>query len=157
LLYSWSVAFWGNTVAKGLSLVVFGLGLVFVTFWPRLVYGLSLPRRIMLVLGLTLLVASTIHVWYVSWLLVLLPLVWCEDDWKTWDWVWLLFAITAELPYLTYAYNGNTPLFQWIRPLEFWPLNALVLWNIWQVWRKDKATLVKVREALTKTETERLS
>jgi hypothetical protein len=149
LLYGWAADFWGNSVAKALSLLIFGAGVLLLSFWPRLVYGQSLPRRITLVLGLTLLVASTIHVWYLSWLLVLLPLVWREDAWKGWDWAWLLFALTAELPYLTYFYNGNTPLFQWIRPLEFWPLNGLILWNIWQIWRDNRAKRLETVEIPT--------
>ncbi|MBN9389137.1 MAG: DUF2029 domain-containing protein [Chloroflexi bacterium] len=139
LLYGWAADFWGNSVAKGVSLLIFGTGLLLLSFWPRLVYRLSLPRRVTLVLGLTLLVASTIHVWYLSWLLVLLPLVWGESEWKLWDGAWLIFAITAELPYLTYFYNGDTPLFQWIRPLEFWPLNGLIIYNLWEIWRNHRA------------------
>ena len=105
LVYGWVADFFGNFAAKAVSLLIFGMGLALLTLWPRLVYRLSLARRIGLGLGLTLLVASTIHTWYLSWILVLLPLVWGEDEFKWWDWAWVIFAAMAELPYLTYIYN----------------------------------------------------
>ncbi len=126
---NWVMDTFGSLPAKLLSLAVLGTVVGLLSFQPWLVRHLSLARRLTLVLGTTLLVATTVHTWYVSWILVLLPLVIGEDAGWGWDFAWLLFAALAQLPYLTYKFYGQTPLYQWIRPLEYWPVLLLAAGN----------------------------
>lgn len=125
------------TVAKVASLVVLGLILLVLSFEPRVVARLSLPRRLMLALGVTLLVASTVHVWYLTWLLVLLPLVYHTEAspfFKWWDWAWLSFSLLIQLSYLTYG--GTLTHYEWIRPVEYLPLHLLLGYGLYRWWQE---------------------
>jgi hypothetical protein len=83
----------------------------------------------MLIFGVTLLVASTVHPWYITWVLVWLPLVWGDRVGLVWwDISWIVFSLASQLIYLTYA--GNTTLYSWIKPLEYVPLYAAALWTV---------------------------
>lgn len=128
LFFGFSYDFFGATVAKLLSVVILGSVVLVLTFHPRLSQTLSLPRRLMLIFGTTLLVASTVHAWYLTWLLVFLPLVYGEKGFRKWDNIWLLFAMLVQLPYLTYA--GNLSLYNWIKYVEYLPLYGAILWGI---------------------------
>jgi hypothetical protein len=132
LVFQLVADFLGLGVAKVGSLIVLGLGGCLLAFHPRLAVELSLPRRLMLLFGLTLLVASTVHPWYVSWLLVLLPLVY-RQGFKYWDLGWLLFAALVQLPYLTYAGDGSS--YRWSKPLEYLPLYFLIALDLFKWWR----------------------
>ncbi len=130
--------YFGLQAAKALSLFIIALAVSLLSLHGRLALNLSLPRRLILVLGIILLVASTVHPWYVTWVLVLLPLVYQEDEFSLVDKAWLLFAGLVQLVYLTY--NGDEKPFSWIKPLEYWPVYLLVSYNIIRVWlRKGPA------------------
>jgi hypothetical protein len=133
LIYQVVNQFVGALPAKIMSVAVLGTAVALLSFHPRLALELSLPRRLMLVFGVTLLVASTVHTWYLSWILLFVPLVYGSKNFKGWDNGWMLAAALLELPYLTY--NGNMALYGWIRPLEYWPLHLLVGWNVFSWWR----------------------
>ncbi len=135
MFFQWTADFLSPTVAKVGSLIILGGVLGWLSLSPRAALGLSLPRRLMLGLGATLLVASTVHTWYLTWIMVLVPVVWASDVFAEWDWGWVSFAALVELPYLTYIYFGNTPLYNWIRPVEFWPVHVFIGWNLWRLWR----------------------
>lgn len=133
LIYQVVNQFVGALPAKIMSVGVLGTAVALLSFHPRLALELSLPRRLMLVFGTTLLVASTVHTWYLSWVLVFMPLVYESKKFKGWDYGWMLAVALLELPYLTY--NGNMALYGWIRPLEYWPLHLLVGWNVLSWWK----------------------
>ncbi len=128
LFFGFSYDFLGPNLAKLLSLVVLGSVVLLLTFHPRLSTVLSLPRRLMLTFGTTLLVASTVHAWYLTWLLVFVPLVYGEKGFRKWDNGWLIFMVLVQLPYLTYA--GNLSHYNWIKYVEYLPLYGLVLWGV---------------------------
>lgn len=136
LIFQLVADYLGLGVAKIGSLLILGVGGWLLTFHPRFAVELSLPRRLMLLFGLILLVASTVHVWYLSWLLVLLPLAYWQG-FKHWDRAWLLFAALVQLTYLTY--NGNYTLYNWIKPLEYWPLYSIIGWAAFKEWRSRSA------------------
>ncbi len=133
LLYQVVNQFVGALPAKLLSVSILGTAVGLLSFHPRLALELSLPRRLMLTFGITLLVASTVHTWYVCWVIVFMPLVYGSKKFRGWDHGWLLAAALLELPYLTY--NGNMALYGWIRPLEYWPLHLLIGWNVFSWWK----------------------
>jgi len=115
--------------AKGLSIAVVGGTILLLSFHPTLAISLSLPRRLMLLFGVVLLVASTVHPWYLSWVLVLLPLVYLKEPaFKAWDNGWLLFAALVQLVYLAYAGDGSPYI--WVKPLEYWPLYLFIGWSL---------------------------
>ncbi len=91
--------------AAGLGLLLVGLGVLALHPVPR---AWPLHRRALWAFGLFLLLSSTVHAWYLIWLLPLLaleleasatPLVFRPLP----AYAWLLFSGLAVLPYLTYA------------------------------------------------------
>jgi hypothetical protein len=135
--YQLAYQFGGIYTAKIGSLLILAATIGLLSFDPWLASKLSLPRRLMLAFGVTLLVASTVHSWYVSWLLVWLPLVWGKG-FKWWDKAWLLFAVLVQLYYLNYNAKADFPLRYWINPLEYWPLHLLAGWNIYLWWKRER-------------------
>lgn len=132
----------GLTVAKIASLLVLALGLAGLTFYAPLANNISLARRVMLAFGLTLLVASTVHVWYVSWLLIFLPLVYQTESapfFKFFDLGWLWFTFLVQFSYLTYG--GNLAHYQWIRWVEYLPLHALIFYGLFLTFLAKKRQL----------------
>lgn len=128
----------GTLPSKVFSLLVLAVTVFVLAFHPSLSQKLSLPRRVMLTFGVTLLVASTVHAWYITWIIVLLPLVYQKRSvFAVWDKAWLLFAALVELPYLTYAGDGSP--YVWVKPLEFWPLYLATAWSVVMVWRQRRA------------------
>ncbi len=135
LVYQIAYQLGGIYIAKILSLVLLVGGVGVLAFHPRLVVELSLPRRLMLTTGLTLLVTSAVHSWYVTWILIFVPLVYGEG-FKNWDRAWLLFGALVQLPYLDYQHDPQFWFREWIRPLQYWPLHLLIILNVYQWWRK---------------------
>lgn len=152
-IYQLAFQLGGIFTAKIVSLVILAGTVSLLSLHPRLASEITLPRRIMLVFGVTLLVASTVHSSYVSWLLVWLPLVWGKG-FKSWDKAWLLFALLIQLYYLNYAPKPDFPLKFWINPLEYWPLHLLIGWNIYTWWKNGPAqagkTKIVLKEGLSK-------
>jgi hypothetical protein len=127
----------GLTVAKGASLLALGLTALLVAFHPKIVAELSVPRRLSIILGVTLLVASTVHVWYLAWLFVLLPLVYGVEQnsfWRWYDWGWLAFGWLSQFSYLTYG--GNLAHYQWIRWVEYLPLHVMLGYGLYVVYTR---------------------
>ncbi len=153
-IYQLAFQLGGIYTAKLLSLLILGVTIIGLSFHPTLAAKLSLPRRLMLVFGITLLVASTVHSWYISWLLVWLPLEWGKG-FRGWDKAWLLFAALIQLYYLNYDARADFPLRPWINPLEYWPLHLLIGWNIYAWWkmnRKEDLNLILGKKGLSEYE-----
>jgi hypothetical protein len=118
----------GALIAKLVTVAILGSIILVLVFQPTILQKLGLIRSVMLIFGVTLLVASTVHPWYITWVLVWLPLVWRDKAGLVWwDSAWLGFGLASQLIYLTYA--GNTSLYSWIKPLEYVPLYAAALWT----------------------------
>jgi hypothetical protein len=145
-IYQLAYQLGGIYTAKIVSLLILAATIGLLSFHPRLASELSLPRRLMLVFGVTLLVASTVHSWYLSWLLIWLPLV-LGQGFKGWDKAWWLFAALVQLYYLNYSAKSDFPLRLWINPLEYWPLHLLIGWNIYTWWKRER--LIKTQIVLT--------
>ena len=145
LLFSFLNNLAGAGIAKLLTIAILGASVMLLSFHPVLSQAFSLPRRMMLILGLTLLVASTVHPWYVTWIVILLPLVLGEQfgagfSFKWWDVAWLLYSALGQLPYLTYAGDGSAYI--WASPLEFLPLYVAAGWTLWR-WQVSQRLAIK--------------
>lgn len=127
ILYTFLYDNTGLFLSKLATLTILGGSVLLLTFHPILSQRLSLPRRIMLVFGVTLLIASTVHPWYITWVIVLLPLIWGDFPvFSWWDKAWLVFAATSELIYLTYQRDFSP--YNWVKPLEYWPPYIAAAW-----------------------------
>ncbi len=149
LLFSFLNNLAGAGIAKLVTIAILGASILLLSFRPRLSQVFSLPRRMMLILGLTLLVASTVHPWYMTWIVILLPLVWGEKfgtgfSFKWWDVAWLLYCALGQLPYLTYAGDGSA--YAWASPLEYLPLYAAAGWTFWR-WQVSQRLTIKRADA----------
>ena len=149
LLFSFLNDLLGSFPAKLITVMLLGVGVFLLAFHPLLSQSLSLPRRIMLVYGIVLMVASTVHPWYLTWIVVLLPLIWGEVGpgdftFSWWDSAWLFLSALVELPYLTYAGDGSAYI--WVRPLEYLPLHFAVILScikFYSLRKQKKAILIK--------------
>jgi quinol-cytochrome oxidoreductase complex cytochrome b subunit len=95
-----------------------------------------LIRWCALIFGLYLVLAPTIHPWYLTLVLLLLPFYWPTDDesgtMRRWIWPWIYFMFVEAITYL--AYSGiSTPaisdleLLQTIGYIPFW---LLFIWAV---------------------------
>ena len=146
LLFSFLNNLAGAGITKLMTIAILGASILLLSFHRNLSQMLSLPRRMMLILGLTLLVASTVHPWYITWVVILLPLVWGEQfgtgfSFKWWDLAWLLYCALGQLPYLTYAGDGSA--YAWASPLEYLPLYAAAGWTLWR-WQVSQRLAIKL-------------
>jgi alpha-1,6-mannosyltransferase len=118
----------------GLGLVIFGLA-----FLPYFATRLSLPRRYGILFTVTFLLASSIHPWYFSWILILLPLVYRDNFPVWWDWGGLLFAFLIPLTYLTYGLEWGVigKVSEVIIPLIYLPVTLIFLITILSLTRSS--------------------
>jgi alpha-1,6-mannosyltransferase len=124
--------------AKLASVAILALGVALLALHP-VARGWPLTRRTLIVLGLFLALSSTVHTWYLAWLLPLLalelepaetPLVFRP----LWAYGWLVLSGLAVLPYLTYADH----VWQvWISVAEYVPLYALIVLGLWAARRRS--------------------
>ncbi len=113
--------------AKAASAMFLLAGAGWLALHPR-VRHLHLPRRALAVFGLFLLLSSTVHAWYLTWLLPLLVLELRAADTPLvfeplWAYAWLLFSGLVVLPYLTYADHQWQV---WISLAQYLPLYLLL-------------------------------
>lgn len=82
------------------------------------------------VLGAQLLLAPTVHPWYLLWLLPFLVLR-ATPAWIAFSWLVLL----AYEVHGSYRTTGVWQESEWIRMLEYLPVYLLLLWGVWTGWR----------------------
>lgn len=131
--------------AKLASLVLLLLGIAFLAVHPR-ARARPLPHRALAALGLFLLLSSTVHAWYLTWLLPPLAMI-LEPAGRPlvfrplWAYAWLLFSGLAVLPYLTYA-DHQWQL--WISVAEYGPVYALLGAAWWKSGIEDRSVCLGV-------------
>jgi hypothetical protein len=118
----------GPILAAKLS-VTLALGLALVVAWRKSAErsNLALLRLALLPLGAYLLLATTVHPWYVTFIVPLLPFLAPHKA----AWAWLYFSASVALSYLTYLDPANLREYDSVRLLEYTPLYLLLLWSAW--------------------------
>lgn len=118
-------------VAKGVTAALFGSGLLALLIVPRL-RRQPLWWQVYVALALSLVLASTVHAWYVTWLLPFLALRLQGDDrWRAFRPLpsvgWFVFSALVALPYLT---SADHMWHLWISTLEYVPLYLFLLLGV---------------------------
>jgi hypothetical protein len=128
--------------AQGMTASLLGL-LVLATGWrawrndrpqrgTTIDHDLGIIRLSMIPLGAYLLLARTVHPWYVTLLLPILPFLSPRRGkaslWGRALWPWLYFSVAVTLSYLTYINPEMPQEFALIRKIEYLPTYALLLW-----------------------------
>lgn len=125
------------------------LGLVAVATWRigrRCRDDLALLRLMVIPLSAYLLLATTIHPWYVTLLLPLLPFLASSPDGPARGtrllWAWLTFAWAVSLSYLTYLDPANLRVYPIVVVVEYVPLYVLLIWSVWPARTGDGSSVV---------------
>lgn len=137
------------TIAKAITTTLLGLT-VFLTAWlawrnentdtqSLQSQNLTLIRLAMLPFGAYLLLTATVHPWYVTLILPLLPFF-KSSHYKYFLWPWLYFSMAVPLSYLTYLDPNNLREYSWVRLVEYIPVYGLLLWAAWRVILERKNT-----------------
>lgn len=122
-----------TSAAKLVSLLLLVGGAATVALHPRF-REWSMQAKALAILGWFLILSSTVHAWYLTWLLPLIahelhaaskPLVFRP----LWVYAWLLFSGLVTLPYLTYSSHQWQI---WISAAEYAPLYWLLAVALWQ-------------------------
>jgi alpha-1,6-mannosyltransferase len=122
--------------AKLIVGTLLGLVLAGVAWKAREVRGdATLVRLCAVPLAAYLLLTTTVHPWYVSAILPLLPF-WVQREnglvrCHRFIWPWLYFGAAVSLSYLTYLDPANLREYDWVRLSEYLPLYALLIWSAW--------------------------
>ena len=94
--------------------------------------NLAQIRLATLPIGAYLLLAVTIHPWYVTLILPFLPFLLPKNaefpHLKRFLWAWIYFSIAVALSYLTYLDPDNLRETTWVRLVEYIPLYGLLSW-----------------------------
>ena len=128
---------WGPIRAAKLIVAV-ALGLALIAVWrmsQRCDDDLALLRLAAIPLTAYLLLATTVHPWYVTLIIPLLPflLPGQGETARTGRFLlpWLYFSITVAFSYLTYLDPANLREYDWVRLVEYVPLYLLLIWSAW--------------------------
>jgi hypothetical protein len=121
-IFLWLKTQFGLSLAKQITVGLLGVTVLVLAFLPKLAVELSLCRRFIILFGVTFMLASSLHPWYLSWILVMLPLVWGDNFSVWWDWGCLLFTYLIQLTYLTYGLEPtlSVEVGKMINPLISW-------------------------------------
>jgi len=91
-----------------------------------------LLRLVFIPIGAYILFTTTVHPWYVTLLVPLLPFLYPVQDETnlTWRfmWPWIYFSIAVSLSYLTYIDPQNLREYPLVRLIEYLPLYLLFIW-----------------------------
>jgi len=131
---------WGPIRAAKLIVAV-ALGLVLIAVWrmsQRAIApddDLALLRLAMVPLAAYLLLATTVHPWYVTLIIPLLPFLPPKKGEATRSgrflFPWLYFSAAVSLSYLTYLDPANLREYDLVRIAEYVPLCLLLIWSAW--------------------------
>ena len=118
--------------------VTIGLGLVLLAVWlrgRRCNDNLALLRLAMVPLAAYLLLTTTLHPWYVTLIVPLLPFLPTREGEATRTGrlllPWLTFSAAVALSYLAYLDPANVREYGLVRFAEYAPLYLLLLWSAW--------------------------
>ena len=84
-----------------------------------------------------LLLTTTVHPWYVTLLIPLLPFLLPKREEATHSgrflWPWIYFSIAVAFSYATYWDPDNLREYSLVRQVEYIPLYLLLAWAAWPV------------------------
>jgi hypothetical protein len=106
---------------------------------------LSLIRLSVIPIGAYLLLTHTVHPWYVTFIVPLLPFLLSRKDEESqvrrfiWPWLYLSIAVTSS--YLTYFDLQNLQEYDQVRLVEYLPVFGLLIWAGWP-WLSQGLTLI---------------
>jgi alpha-1,6-mannosyltransferase len=128
---------WGAIRAAKL-IVVFILGLVLLLVWRkgrRCDDDPALLRLAAIPLAAYLLLTTTVHPWYVTLIIPLLPFLLAKEGEAARSGrfllPWLYFSAAVPLSYLTYLDPANLREYDLVRLVEYVPLYLLLIWAAW--------------------------
>jgi hypothetical protein len=129
---------WGPIRAAKI-VVAAALGLVLIAVWwkgRQCDDDLALLRLAVVPLAAYLLLATTVHPWYVTLIIPLLPFLLPQEREasRTGRFLlpWLYFSAVVSLSYLTYLDPANLREYDMVRLVEYVPLYLLLVWSAWQ-------------------------
>lgn len=97
--------------------------------------NLVLLRLAVIPISAYLLLTTTVHPWYVTLLLPLLPFMACGSlgpvRGTRFVWAWLYFAWVVSFSYLTYLGPVSLHASPLDLLLEYLPLYGLLIWSVW--------------------------
>jgi hypothetical protein len=96
---------------------------------------LSLIRLSVIPIGAYLLLTHTVHPWYVTFIVPLLPFLLPRGNEDTqvrrFIWPWLYFSMAVSISYLTYIDPDNLREYDLVRLVEYLPVFGLLIWAGW--------------------------
>jgi RsiW-degrading membrane proteinase PrsW (M82 family) len=96
---------------------------------------LALLRLAVIPFAAYLLLATTIHPWYVPVIIPLLPFLLPAEGEASHTgrflWPWLYFSLAVSLSYLSYVDPDNPREYSLVRLVEYLPLYLLLIWAAW--------------------------
>lgn len=106
---------------------------------------LSLIRLSVVPIGAYLLLTHTVHPWYVTFVVPLLPFLLPreneESQVRRFIWPWLYLALAVSSSYLTYLDSQNLREYDQVRLVEYLPVFGLLIWAGWP-WLSQELTLI---------------
>ena len=127
---------WGPIRAAKLTVaVILGLALIAIWWKDRQCNDLALLRLAVVPLAAYLLLTTTVHPWYVTLIIPLLPFLLPQkgEAGRTGRFLlpWLYFSVFVTLSYLTYLDPANLREYDLVRLVEYIPLYLLLVWSAW--------------------------
>jgi hypothetical protein len=96
---------------------------------------LSLIRLSVIPIGAYLLLTHTVHPWYVTFIVPLLPFLLPREDEESqtrrFIWPWLYLSLAVSSSYLTYLDPENLREYDLVRLVEYLPVFVLLIWAAW--------------------------
>jgi hypothetical protein len=96
---------------------------------------LSLIRLSVIPIGAYLLLTHTVHPWYVTFIVPLLPFLLPREDEESqtrrFIWPWLYLSLAVSSSYLTYLDPENLREYDLVRLVEYLPVFGLLIWAAW--------------------------
>jgi alpha-1,6-mannosyltransferase len=106
---------------------------------------LNLIRLSVIPIGAYLLLTHTVHPWYVTFIVPLLPFLLPrgseEFDIQRFVWPWLYLSLAVSSSYLTYIDLQNLREFDQVRLVEYLPVFGLLIWAFWP-WLSQGLTFI---------------
>jgi hypothetical protein len=86
-------------------------------------------------IGAYLLLTHTVHPWYVTFVVPLLPFLLPREDEDSqvsrFIWPWIYLSLAVSLSYLTYLDPDNLQEYDLVRLVEYLPVFGLLIWAGW--------------------------
>jgi len=147
---AWPVG--NHEIANRLARILTGLIVLFTVVWSArkawrlgqldpdpIKGGRVLVRLSILPVGIYLLLSPTVHPWYVTWVIPVIPFFIPAkgEPARIWRWAipWICFTITVAYSYLAYLSPGKSEVPIWVLWMEYLILYASLAWASLPYWR----------------------